>query len=78
MNQSEKELLPHRAVVGVKSASYLLAGAAVGGPLGVALAGVGVAMGYFGNQHLNAEAKIMEDARARGETPTRPDPRTLR
>jgi hypothetical protein len=78
MNQSEKALLPHRAIVGVNSATYLLAGAAVGGPVGLAFAGLGVGLAYFGNTYLNCEAKTMEDARARGETPKTPDPSILR
>jgi len=78
MNKSEKQLLTHRAVVGVNSATYLLAGAAVGGPVGLAFAGVGVGLGYFGNKYLNAVSKDMEEARARGENPKPPDPSILR
>jgi hypothetical protein len=72
MNKSEKEILFLRIGVNAKSAGTLLAGAALGGPLGLVVAGLGVAMAWAGNQWLNTEVDRMEGERARGETPRRP------
>jgi hypothetical protein len=72
MNKSEKEILPLRVGVNAKAAGALLAGVAVGGPIGLAVAAVGVVMSYSGNKWLNAEVERMEGERAAGKTPERP------
>jgi hypothetical protein len=72
MNKSEKEILPLRVGVNAKAAGTLLAAAAVGGPIGLALFAVGATMAYAGNKWLNCEVERMENERAAGKTPERP------
>lgn len=72
MNKSEKEILPLRIGVNAKSVSTVLAGSALGGPAGLVVAGLGLAMVYAGNTWLNKEVERMEHERASGKTPRRP------
>jgi len=72
MNQSEKDILFLRIGVNAKSIGTFLAGAAMGGPVGFVVAGLGALMAYAGNGWLNAEVERMEHERVRGQTPRRP------
>lgn len=72
MNEREREVLPLRVGVNLRSAGTLLAAVAVGGPVGFVLAITGGVMAYAGNKWLNGEVRRMESERSQGKTPVSP------